>query len=89
MHPTRKPAELMRRCILASSDPGDLILDPFFGSGSTAIACVLTGRRFLGAEIHGPYFNLACRRIEAAYRDVDSRLPGFEPVAMEQGSLFD
>ncbi len=92
LHPTTKPVELVRRCILASSDPGDLILDPCVGSGTTAVACVLTGRRFLGAEIHGPYHDLACSRIEAAYRDVDSRLPGFEPFreyAMEQGSLFD
>ena len=92
LHPTTKPCELVRRCILASSDPGDLILDPCVGSGTTAVACVLTGRRFLGAEIHGPYHDLACSRIEAAYRDVDSRLPGFEPFreyAMEQGSLFD
>ena len=89
LHPTTKPVELMRRCILGSSDPGDLILDPFSGSGSTAVACALTGRRFIGAEIHRPYFDLSCERIEAAYRDVDSRLPGFEPVAMEQGSLFD
>lgn len=89
LHPTTKPVELMRRCILASSDPGDLILDPFSGSGSTAVACVLTGRRFIGAEMHGPYFDLACDRIKTTYRDVDSRLPGFEPVAMEQGSLFD
>ena len=80
----------MRRCILASSDPGDLILDPFLGSGSTAVACVLTGRRCIAAEIDERYFDLACERVTAAYRDVDSRLPGFEPAAMEQqGSLFE
>lgn len=90
LHPTPKPIELVRRCLQASSDFGDLILDPFLGSGATAVACVLTGRKFIGAEIHGPYFDLACERIEAAYRDIDSRLPGFDPVALEQqGSLFE
>ena len=89
LHPTPKPIELMRRCILSSSDPGDLILDPFLGSGSTAIACVLTGRRCICCEISPVYFDLACQRIEAAYREIDSRLPGFEPVVLEQQHLFD
>jgi len=88
-HPTPKPLELVRRCIQASSDPGDLILDPFLGSGTTAVACALTGRRFIGAEIDAAYFDLSCERIEQAYRDVDNRLPGFEPVACEQQQLFD
>ena len=88
-HPTPKPVELIKRLILASSDPGDLILDCFLGSGTTAVASILTGRKFIGCEVDTGYFDLSCQRIEAAYRDVDSRLPGFEPVAMEQGSLFD
>jgi DNA modification methylase len=88
-HPTPKPLELVRRCIQASSDPGDLVLDPFLGSGTTAVACALTGRRFLGCEIDDAYFDLSCERIEKAYRDVDSRLPGFDPLALEQGSLFE
>ena len=88
-HPTPKPIELVRRCILASSDPGDLVLDPFLGSGTTAIACILTGRRFIGAEINDAYFDLSCKRIEQAYRDVGNRLPGFDPHSLEQqGSLF-
>jgi DNA modification methylase len=88
-HPTPKPVELVRRCIQASSDPGDLILDPFLGSGTTAVACVLTGRRFIGAELNDRFFDLSCERIEQAYRDIDNRLPGFDPVTLEQGSLFD
>ena len=88
-HPTPKPIELVRRCIVASSDLGHLVLDPFAGSGSTAVACVQTGRRFIGAEIDQQYFDLTCEQIEQAYRDVENRLPGFEPVAIEQLQLFD
>jgi len=88
LHPTPKPSELIRRCILSSTDPGDLVLDPFVGSGSTAIACAQTGRRCICCEISSVYFDLACERIEAAYRDVGNRLPGFEPVALEQQQLF-
>jgi len=88
-HPTPKPVELFRRCIVNSSDPGDLVLDPFLGSGTTAVACILTGRRFIGVEIDAAYVDLACARIEKTYREIDNRLPGFEPVALErQDSLF-
>ncbi|MCL2624592.1 MAG: site-specific DNA-methyltransferase [Planctomycetaceae bacterium] len=89
IHPTPKPVELVRRCIQASSDPGDLVLDPFLGGGTTAVACVLTGRRFIGVELDQRYFELSCERIERAYRDVNSRLPGFDPVSMEQRQLFE
>jgi DNA modification methylase len=88
IHPTPKPVELVRRCIQASSDPGDLILDPFLGSGSTAVACVLTGRRFLGVELDPTYFDLSCQRIEQAYREVNNRFLGFDPLSLEQQQLF-
>ena len=48
--------------------PGSLVLDPFMGSGTTGVACARLGRRFIGIEIHEPYFDIACRRIEQAYR---------------------
>jgi DNA modification methylase len=89
IHPTPKPVELIRRLILASSDPGDTVIDPFLGSGTTAVACALTGRHCIGVELESRYFDLSCDRIERAYRDVDSRLPGFDPVTLdEQGVLF-
>jgi DNA modification methylase len=75
-HPTPKPVELFRRCILNSSDPGDIVLDPFLGSGTAAIACILTGRHFVGCEIDKRFFDLSCERIERTYRDLDNRLPG-------------
>ena len=76
-HPTTKPVELFKRCILNSSDVGELVLDPFLGSGTTAVACILTGRRFIGAEINHRFFDLSCLRIEKTYRELDSRFPGF------------
>jgi site-specific DNA-methyltransferase (adenine-specific) len=89
-HPTPKPVELFRRCILNSSDHGDTVLDPFLGSGTSAVAAILTGRRFVGIELNKQYFDLSCERIEKVYREIGSRLPGFEPLALEQqGVLFE
>ena len=79
-HPTPKPVELFRRCIINSSDAGDLVLDPFIGSGTTAIACILTGRRFVGAEVDSRFFDLSCERIAKTYKDIDSQLPGLKPT---------
>ncbi len=75
-HPTPKPVELFRRCILNSSDVGDTVLDPFLGGGTTAIACLLTGRRFIGCEIDKRFFELSCKRIEKTYHEIKSCLPG-------------
>lgn len=87
-HPTPKPVSLFERCILNSSDPGDLVLDAFLGSGTAAVACIRTGRKFVGCEIDPKYFDLSCRRIEMAYTEIDNRLPGFEPEVLEQTLLF-
>src|SRR3984893_2713271 len=64
-HPTQKPEALLRRIILASSNPGDVILDPFFGSGTTGAAAKLLGRRFIGIERDEGYAAIARRRIAA------------------------
>lgn len=53
------------------SDSGEIVIDPFMGSGTTGAACAKLGREFIGIEIHEPYFDLACRRIEAATRQSD------------------
>lgn len=50
------------------SDNGDLVIDPFMGSGTTGVACVQMGRKFIGIEIDPGYFEIACKRIEAAQR---------------------
>ena len=50
---------------------GDLVCDPFMGSGTTGVACAKQGRRFIGIEIDERYFEIACRRIEDAQRQAD------------------
>lgn len=70
-HPTEKPVELCRLYIENSSAPGDTILDPFLGSGTTGVAAVKSGRSFVGIEIDEKWFDVACERIEKAYRQPD------------------
>jgi DNA modification methylase len=65
-HPTEKPIELMRELLRDFTKPDDLILDPFMGSGTTAVACVLENRRFVGIELNANYFAIACQRVEWA-----------------------
>ena len=67
-HPTQKPLRLVRRAIVASSREGDLVFDPFCGSGSSGVAAKELGRFFVGAEKEGEYAELAGRRIGAAER---------------------
>lgn len=70
-HPTQKPVELMKWCIEHLPMPNTTILDPFMGSGTTGVACVKLGRKFIGIEIETRYFDIACRRIEQAYAQPD------------------
>jgi site-specific DNA-methyltransferase (adenine-specific) len=62
-HPTQKPLELMAWCIERIPPPATLILDPFMGSGTTGVAAVKLGRKFVGIEIEPKYFDIARRRI--------------------------
>jgi DNA modification methylase len=70
VHPTQKPIALMEWCILMATNPGDTILDPFMGSGTTGVACVQTGRNFIGIEIDPAYFKIAERRIHDAQQQM-------------------
>lgn len=70
-HPTQKPLKLMKWCIEQLPDTAQTILDPFMGSGTTGVACVKLGRKFIGIEREPKYFDIACRRIEEAYRQPD------------------
>lgn len=73
LHPTQKPVELLRYLVRTYTKPGDLVCDPFMGSGSTGVACLLEGRRFVGAELHRPFFDAArdwIHRIETGDRRV-------------------
>jgi DNA modification methylase len=66
-HPAEKPVDLMEFYIKNSSNRGDLVLDPFMGSGATGVACVNTGRRFIGMELDEQYFGIALERIEELF----------------------
>ena len=68
-HPCEKPLAMMEHIIAASSRPGDVVLDPFMGSGTTGVACVKLGRKFIGIELDPGYFDIAVKRIKAAYAD--------------------
>jgi adenine-specific DNA-methyltransferase len=79
-HPAQFPVALVERIILACSRPGDVVLDPFMGSGSVAEACVRTGRRAIGFEKAAEYVQIAATRIRKAERVRDA--------AVAQRSLF-
>lgn len=63
-HPTQKPIKLIKRLIYASSNKGDIVLDPFVGSGSTPVAAVQLERNFLGFEVEKDYYEAAVQRID-------------------------
>lgn len=65
-HPTQKPLEIVERMVLASCPPGGRVLDPFMGSGTTAVACARHGREFVGYEINESYCAIARERVSAA-----------------------
>lgn len=67
-HPTTKPQPLMQDLVNLFSNPEEVILDPFMGSGSTGVAAIALGRKFVGIEINEDYFNIACDRIAAELR---------------------
>jgi DNA modification methylase len=70
VHPTQKPVALMEWCLGFLPD-ARTILDPFMGSGTTLVACAKLGRKGIGIEIDPDYFEIACKRVEEAYRQPD------------------
>jgi DNA modification methylase len=70
-HPTQKPVEVIKWCIDLLPDLVVTICDPFMGSGTTGVACAKLGRKFIGIEIEPKYFDIACRRIDEAYKQGD------------------
>jgi hypothetical protein len=71
LHPTEKPIKLMAEILRDFTNAYETILDPFMGSGTTGVACVKLGRKFIGIELDEKYFEIACRRIEEAYKQPD------------------
>lgn len=70
LHPTQKPVAVMQWCLGFLPD-AKTILDPFMGSGTTGVACIKTGRAFIGIELDPDYFEIACKRIREAYAQPD------------------
>ena len=85
-HPTQKPLSLMEWCIGHLPETAQTILDPFMGSGTTGVACVKRGRKFIGIEIEPKYFDIACKRIEDAYKQPDMFVPA--PAKIKQESML-
>ena len=82
-HPTEKPVALMET-IIGWTAGG--VVDPFMGSGTTGVACIKLGRKFIGIEIDPGYFDIACRRIEQAYKQPDFFI---EPPTPAKQEAFD
>ncbi len=89
-HPTQKPTALIARCLRATTDPGDLVLDPFTGSGSTGVAALKLGRHFIGCEQDKTYAQLAASRLtDAAGGDLEIETSvSSSPTAQRQHGLF-
>lgn len=83
-HPTQKPVGVMEWCLGFLPDGVQTILDPFMGSGTTGVACAKLGWKFTGIEIEPKYFDIACKRIEDAYRQGDMFIePPVKPVQQD------
>ena len=70
IHPTQKPVALITWLLENVASSSKTVLDPYMGSGTTGVACVKTGRKFIGIEIEPKYFEIACKRIEEAYQQM-------------------
>lgn len=82
-HPTQKPLEVMKWCLDMLPADVNTILDPFMGSGTTGVACVKLGKSFIGIEREPSYFDIACRRIEQAYKQPDMFIERPAPAKQE------
>ena len=88
VHPTQKPVALMEWCLGFLPD-AHTILDCFMGSGTTGVACVKLGRRFIGIELDPDYFDIACQRIRKAYDQPDMFIQQPEPKQVQEGFDYD
>lgn len=65
-HPTVKPQSIMRKCVINASSAGQVVIDPFCGSGSTGVACLQLGRKFIGIEKDAYFYEMSCKRLAGA-----------------------
>jgi site-specific DNA-methyltransferase (adenine-specific) len=84
LHETQKPLSLMLDLVAAFTDPGELVWDPYCGSGTTGVACLRLGRRFIGHEMQPHYAKVAAERLEA-----ESRGLALQAARQGQTSIFD
>ena len=70
IHPTQKPVRLIERLLALVTQPGDVVLDPFSGSCSTAVACINNNRKFIGFEIDKEYYDAGIHRINETLKDL-------------------
>jgi DNA modification methylase len=82
-HPCPKPIVFMEWALNRASLKGEIILDPFMGSGTTGVAAIKLGRKFIGIEIEPKYFDIACRRIQAALDEPDMFIERPKPAKQE------
>ncbi len=68
-HPTQKPEYLLERIVLASTEEGQIILDPFCGSGTTGVEAIRLGRKFIGIEVSEEYLQISKKRLEMVAND--------------------
>ena len=85
LHPTQKPVGIMEWCVGKTEGT---ILDPFMGSGTTGVACVKLGRKFIGIEIDEGYFDIACKRIEKACAQPDMFVETSRNPEAKQADIF-
>jgi len=84
IHPTQKPVAVMQWC-MGFAKGAKTILDPFMGSGTTGVACVKTGRKFIGIELDPDYFDIACKRVREAYAQPDMFIEAKPKPAVQEG----
>lgn len=82
-HPTQKPEALIARMVLVSSDEGDLVLDPFIGSGTTLRVCQVLERRCIGIELNPEYVALARKRLAKPFQGFDSADPRIDRIPQD------
>ena len=93
-HPTQKPVSLMKEMLFKFTEPHQTIYDPFMGSGTTGVACMQTGRNFIGCELEPKYYSIAEKRIKSAalqpslFTPSNNRLHLTGGIVPAQGDLF-
>lgn len=87
LHQTQKPISLMQELLHLFTNREETVLDPFMGSGTTGVACAKMGRKFMGIEIEPKYFDIACKRIDEAYKQPDMFIEPVKPMKQDAMQL--